>query len=88
MGTWGSGPFDGDMATDFVDGLAGMPSEQVIPLPLGQGSSTPRPLRRNTEGPCAAQATAHWLADLDAGLPLTHHEGPGKTRLKCSVTQT
>lgn len=30
MGTWGTGPFDSDMAADFVDGLAGMSSEQVI----------------------------------------------------------
>ncbi|MFE2149105.1 DUF4259 domain-containing protein [Streptomyces lavendulae] len=30
MGTWGTGPFDSDMAADFVDGLAGMSTEQVI----------------------------------------------------------
>ncbi|MEU2874142.1 DUF4259 domain-containing protein [Streptomyces olivoreticuli] len=30
MGTWGTGPFDSDMAADFVDGLAGMSPEQVI----------------------------------------------------------
>ncbi|MFG2395167.1 DUF4259 domain-containing protein [Streptomyces lavendulae] len=28
--TWETGPFDSDMAADFVDGLAGMSSEQVI----------------------------------------------------------
>ncbi|MFJ8011024.1 DUF4259 domain-containing protein [Streptomyces sp. NPDC096339] len=30
MGTWGTGPFDSDMAADFVDGLAGMSTEQGI----------------------------------------------------------
>ncbi|MFJ6760806.1 DUF4259 domain-containing protein [Streptomyces sp. NPDC091273] len=30
MGTWGTGPVDSDMAADFVDGLAGMSTEQVI----------------------------------------------------------
>ncbi|MCT9113450.1 DUF4259 domain-containing protein [Streptomyces mirabilis] len=32
MGTWGwgTGPFDSDMAADFVDGLAGKSPEQVI----------------------------------------------------------
>lgn len=30
MGTWGTGPFDSDMAADFVGGLAGMPTEQVV----------------------------------------------------------
>ncbi|MFG2981445.1 DUF4259 domain-containing protein [Streptomyces sp. NPDC048258] len=30
MGTWGTGPFDSDMAADFVDGLAGMATGQVI----------------------------------------------------------
>ncbi|MFF3215860.1 DUF4259 domain-containing protein [Streptomyces sp. NPDC002886] len=30
MGTWGTGPFDSDMAADFVEGLAGMSTDQVI----------------------------------------------------------
>ncbi|WP_405827520.1 MULTISPECIES: DUF4259 domain-containing protein [unclassified Streptomyces] len=30
MGAWGTGPVDSDMAADFVDGLAGMSTEQVI----------------------------------------------------------
>lgn len=30
MGTWGTGPFDSDMAADFVDGRAGKSPEQVI----------------------------------------------------------
>ncbi|MFD7057718.1 DUF4259 domain-containing protein, partial [Streptomyces mirabilis] len=25
MGTWGTGPFDSDLAADFVDGLEGLP---------------------------------------------------------------
>ncbi|MEN8654099.1 DUF4259 domain-containing protein [Streptomyces sp. 21So2-11] len=30
MGTWGTGPFDSDLAADFVDGLEGMSTQQVI----------------------------------------------------------
>ncbi|GAA1080627.1 hypothetical protein GCM10009605_17730 [Nocardiopsis composta] len=30
MGTWGTGPFDSDLAADFVDELGGRPPEQVI----------------------------------------------------------
>ncbi|WP_167532794.1 DUF4259 domain-containing protein [Streptomyces alboniger] len=30
MGTWGTGPFDSDLAGDFVDGLEGLSSQQVI----------------------------------------------------------
>ncbi|MET9524527.1 DUF4259 domain-containing protein [Streptomyces coeruleorubidus] len=29
-GTWGTGPFDSDLAADFVDGLEGLASQQVI----------------------------------------------------------
>ncbi|MFD3330392.1 DUF4259 domain-containing protein [Streptomyces sp. NPDC058701] len=39
MGTWGTGPFDSDMAADFVDGLAGMSTEQV-------GEATTRAFQR------------------------------------------
>ncbi|MEU3365180.1 DUF4259 domain-containing protein [Streptomyces sp. S-9] len=30
MGTWGTGPFDSDLAADFVDGLEGLTHQQVI----------------------------------------------------------
>ncbi|MEU1131044.1 DUF4259 domain-containing protein [Streptomyces sp. NPDC005900] len=30
MGTWGTGPFDSDLAADFVDGLEGLTHRQVI----------------------------------------------------------
>src|SRR5690606_26724945 len=30
VGTWGTGPFDSDLAADFVDELGGRPPEQVI----------------------------------------------------------
>ncbi|WP_432250198.1 DUF4259 domain-containing protein [Streptomyces sanyensis] len=30
MGTWGTGPFDSDLAADFVDGLEGLTRQQVI----------------------------------------------------------
>ncbi len=30
MGTWGTGPFDSDLAADFVDELEGLASGQVI----------------------------------------------------------
>ncbi|POX58615.1 hypothetical protein C3492_36810 [Streptomyces sp. Ru62] len=30
MGTWGTGPFDSDLAADFVDELEGLTSQQVI----------------------------------------------------------
>jgi len=30
MGTWGTGPFDSDLAADFVDALAGLTHQQVI----------------------------------------------------------
>ncbi|MGW0312669.1 DUF4259 domain-containing protein [Streptomyces flavidovirens] len=30
MGTWGTGPFDSDLAEDFVDGLEGLTHQQVI----------------------------------------------------------
>lgn len=30
MGTWGAGPFDSDLAADFVDGLEGLPSGQIV----------------------------------------------------------
>ncbi|QEV30008.1 DUF4259 domain-containing protein [Streptomyces coeruleorubidus] len=29
-GTWGIGPFDSDLAADFVDGLEGLAPQQVI----------------------------------------------------------
>ncbi|MFF7163938.1 DUF4259 domain-containing protein [Streptomyces sp. NPDC008086] len=32
MGTWGTGPFDSDLAADFVDELEGLSPEQVIDL--------------------------------------------------------
>ncbi|MFJ6661873.1 DUF4259 domain-containing protein [Streptomyces sp. NPDC091377] len=30
MGTWGTGPFDSDLAADLVDGLEGLAPQQVI----------------------------------------------------------
>ncbi|MBZ3900630.1 DUF4259 domain-containing protein [Streptomyces griseiscabiei] len=30
MGTWGTGPFDSDLAADFVDAMEGLPPEQVV----------------------------------------------------------
>ncbi|MFG2652462.1 DUF4259 domain-containing protein [Streptomyces sp. NPDC048436] len=30
MGTWGTGPFDSDLAADFVDELEGLSSQQII----------------------------------------------------------
>lgn len=30
MGTWGTGPFDSDLAADFVDELEGLTRQQVI----------------------------------------------------------
>ncbi|MFG1664926.1 DUF4259 domain-containing protein [Streptomyces sp. Y7] len=30
MGTWGTGPFDSDVAADFVDGLEGKTPQQII----------------------------------------------------------
>ncbi|MEU2503063.1 DUF4259 domain-containing protein, partial [Streptomyces pseudogriseolus] len=30
MGTWGTGPFDSDLAADFVDELDGLTSQKVI----------------------------------------------------------
>ncbi|WP_405820525.1 DUF4259 domain-containing protein [Streptomyces sp. NBC_01390] len=30
MGTWGTGPFDSDLAADFVDELEGLSSGQII----------------------------------------------------------
>lgn len=30
MGTWGTGPFDSDLAADFVDELEGLPPQKVI----------------------------------------------------------
>ncbi|MFJ6686300.1 DUF4259 domain-containing protein [Streptomyces werraensis] len=30
MGTWGTGPFDSDLAADFVDELEGLTPEQII----------------------------------------------------------
>ncbi|MGW2099580.1 DUF4259 domain-containing protein [Streptomyces olivaceoviridis] len=30
MGTWGTGPFDSDLAADFVDELEGLTQQQVI----------------------------------------------------------
>ncbi len=30
MGTWGTGPFDSDLAADFVDALEGLTHQQVI----------------------------------------------------------
>ncbi|MGV9351439.1 DUF4259 domain-containing protein, partial [Streptomyces spiralis] len=30
MGTWGTGPFDSDLAADFVDGLEGLPPQKII----------------------------------------------------------
>ncbi|MEV0982118.1 DUF4259 domain-containing protein [Streptomyces sp. NPDC049915] len=32
MGTWGTGPFDSDLAADFVDELEGLTHQQVLRL--------------------------------------------------------
>ncbi|MFF1419025.1 DUF4259 domain-containing protein [Streptomyces sp. NPDC058280] len=32
MGTWGTGPFDSDLAADFVDTLEGLAPQQVIDM--------------------------------------------------------
>ncbi|CAM5407845.1 hypothetical protein SALBM311S_04481 [Streptomyces alboniger] len=33
MGTWGTGPFDSDLAADFVDELEGLTHQQAIDVP-------------------------------------------------------
>ncbi|MFF9870304.1 DUF4259 domain-containing protein [Streptomyces sp. NPDC013953] len=30
MGTWGTGPFDSDLAADFIDGFEGLTHQQVV----------------------------------------------------------
>ncbi|WP_435191456.1 DUF4259 domain-containing protein [Streptomyces sp. bgisy126] len=46
MGTWGTGPFDSDLAGDFTDGLGGLAPQQII-------SSLEKALRQVAEsGPC------------------------------------
>ncbi|MDO0916979.1 DUF4259 domain-containing protein [Streptomyces sp. DT2A-34] len=43
MGTWGTGPFDSDLAADFVDELEGLSSEQIINVLHGPSSVSQTP---------------------------------------------
>ncbi|MER6135683.1 DUF4259 domain-containing protein [Streptomyces sp. NPDC001815] len=52
MGTWGTGPFDSDLAADFVDELEGLTSQKVIEV-------LERAFQRVTDsGACWMAATA------------------------------
>ncbi|MEV0238317.1 DUF4259 domain-containing protein [Streptomyces sp. NPDC050674] len=57
MGTWGAGPFDSDLAADFVDELAGLPHQQVIDV-LGRAFERVTDSGERVDGGDGAEAVA------------------------------
>ncbi|KOV68569.1 hypothetical protein ADL00_13195 [Streptomyces sp. AS58] len=57
MGTWGTGPFDSDLAADFVDGLEGLTHQQVIDV-LGRAFQRVTDSGEGVDGGDGAEAIA------------------------------
>ncbi|MFJ8150296.1 DUF4259 domain-containing protein [Streptomyces sp. NPDC096048] len=57
MGTWGTGPFDSDLAADFVDELEGLTHQQVIDV-LEQAFQRVTSSGARVDGGDGAQAVA------------------------------
>ncbi|WP_129773507.1 DUF4259 domain-containing protein [Streptomyces sp. L-9-10] len=57
MGTWGTGPFDSDLAADFVDGLAELTHPQVIDV-LGRAFQRVTDSGERVDGGDGAEAVA------------------------------
>ncbi|MBT2369160.1 DUF4259 domain-containing protein [Streptomyces sp. ISL-10] len=57
MGTWGTGPFDSDLAADFVDELEGLTHHQVIDV-LGRAFQRVTDSGERVDGGDGAEAVA------------------------------
>ncbi|MEU6516190.1 DUF4259 domain-containing protein [Streptomyces sp. NPDC046978] len=57
MGTWGTGPFDSDLAADFVDELEGLTHQQVIDV-LGRAFQRVTDSGERVDGGDGAEAVA------------------------------
>ncbi|MFF3849593.1 DUF4259 domain-containing protein [Streptomyces sp. NPDC002328] len=57
MGTWGTGPFDSDLAADFVDELEGLSHQQVIDV-LGRAFQRVTDSGERVDGGDGAEAIA------------------------------
>lgn len=57
MGTWGTGPFDSDIAADFVDELEGLTHQQVIDV-LGRAFQRVTDSGKRVDGGNGAEAVA------------------------------
>ncbi|WP_250403553.1 DUF4259 domain-containing protein [Streptomyces cellostaticus] len=57
MGTWGTGPFDSDLAADFVDELEGLTHQQVIEV-LGRAFQRVIDSGERVDGADGAEAVA------------------------------
>ncbi|MFF9899106.1 DUF4259 domain-containing protein [Streptomyces longispororuber] len=70
MGTWGTGPFDSDLAADFVDELEGLTHQQVIDV-LGRAFQRVIDSGERVDGTDGAEAVA-----AGALVASTHPDSP------------
>ncbi|MFH8701613.1 DUF4259 domain-containing protein [Streptomyces chartreusis] len=79
MGTWGTGPFDSDLAADFVDELEGLPPQKVIDvLELALQRVTDSGSRVDGGDGVEAVASAALVASTipDSGIVIDPDDGP------------
>ncbi|UUU19317.1 DUF4259 domain-containing protein [Streptomyces sp. DSM 40750] len=78
MGTWGTGPFDSDVAADFVDGLGGRTPQQIIDLMASAFQRVLAPGMRVDGGDGAeAVAAAALIASRVPDSPVVFDPGDG-----------
>ncbi|GLW74800.1 hypothetical protein Kpho02_70970 [Kitasatospora phosalacinea] len=79
MGTWGTGPFDSDLAGDFIDGLNGLPAQELVAV---LGSALQRVVSAGDhvdggDGQEAVAAAVLVAAQLpDSGIFIDPDDGP------------
>uniref|UniRef100_A0AAU3HQL6 DUF4259 domain-containing protein n=1 Tax=Streptomyces sp. NBC_01393 TaxID=2903851 RepID=A0AAU3HQL6_9ACTN len=81
MGTWGTGPFDSDLAADFVDELEGLTHQQVIDV-LGRAFQRVTDSGERIDGGDGAEAVAAGALVAgtlpDSPLVIDPDDGPRK----------
>ncbi|WP_172639448.1 DUF4259 domain-containing protein [Streptomyces tailanensis] len=86
MGTWGTGPFDSDLAADFVDELEGLSSEQIIDVLHGALQRVADSGTRvdGGDGVEAVAAAALVAAQVPgSGILIDPDDGPKEPLLNC-----
>ncbi|MFK4149748.1 DUF4259 domain-containing protein [Streptomyces sp. NPDC004065] len=82
MGTWGTGPFDSDLAADFVDELEGLTHRQVIDV-LGRAIQRVMDSRERVDGGDGAEAVAAGALVAstlpDSPIVIDPDDGPSQT---------